>query len=212
MGVAERPTLQTVLAGTRVQLRPPRPRDARELHELRRVNAAHLAPWNPLAPRDVDPGAISRVREDISRARRQWREDAAYTFLIAARERGWPLIGYVRLSSVERRPFHNAYLGYWMAADRQGHGLMTEAVGLVLSFAFETAGLHRVQAAAVPRNAASRRVLRKAGFREEGMALRYLEIAGRWEDHVLHALTREEWPVPPSGDGYPTAPRARVAR
>jgi ribosomal-protein-alanine N-acetyltransferase len=194
IAVNSRAPLSTVLEGRRVVLRPPRMSDAREWRELRMANQVHLAPWNPLPPRGVDPLALASVRADISRARREWRADASYTFLVAAREPGEPLIGFVRLSAVARRPFDNAYMGYWMAEDRQGQGLMTEAVRLAVSFAFDTAGLHRVQAAVIPRNAGSRRVLAKAGFREEGLALRYLEIAGRWEDHVLHAVTREEWP------------------
>jgi ribosomal-protein-alanine N-acetyltransferase len=75
---------------------------------------------------------------------------------------------------------------------------MTEAVGVVLDFAFGQAGLHRIQVAVMPSNAASRRVVAKAGFREEGLALRYLEIDGRWEDHVLHAVTADE-PRPSPG-------------
>jgi ribosomal-protein-alanine N-acetyltransferase len=187
------PPLSVNLPGERVLLHPPRTSDARELREVRIANAKHLAPWNPLPTPGTDPLALATIRADIAKSRREWRADRAFAFLIAAREPGEPLIGYLRLSEVVRRPFQNAYLGYWMAADRQGAGLMTEAVRLATGFAFREAGLHRIQAAVIPRNAGSRRVLLKAGFREEGIALRYLEIAGRWEDHVLHAITREEW-------------------
>jgi ribosomal-protein-alanine N-acetyltransferase len=184
--------LSTTIEGERVLLRPPRSGDARGLRDLRAANVEHLAPWNPLPRYGADPLELSTVRSDIARARREWRSDTGYAFLIVGREPGRPLLGYVHLSSVTRRPFDNAYLGYWIAAERQGEGLMTEAVRLAVAFAFEALGLHRVQAAVIPRNAASRRVLAKVGFREEGVALRYLEIAGRWEDHILHAITREE--------------------
>jgi ribosomal-protein-alanine N-acetyltransferase len=187
------PSLAVILRGERVLLRPPRSSDVRELREVRLANAEHLAPWNPLPTPGTDPLAPATIRADIARSRREWRDDRAFAFLIAARENGEPIIGYLRLSEVVRRPFQNAYLGYWMAADRQGSGLMTEAVRVALAFAFGEAGLHRVQAAVIPRNTGSRRVLAKAGFREEGVALRYLEIAGRWEDHILHAITSEEW-------------------
>jgi ribosomal-protein-alanine N-acetyltransferase len=187
------PPLTVIMRGEHVLLRPPRSSDARELREARVANADHLAPWNPLPAPGTDPLALPTIRSDISRLRREWRDDRAFGFLIAACEGGEPIIGFVRLSEVVRRPFQNAYLGYWIAADRQGAGLMTEAVELVLAFAFQQAGLHRVQAAVIPRNTGSRRVLAKAGFREEGLALRYLEIAGRWEDHVLHAITSEDW-------------------
>jgi ribosomal-protein-alanine N-acetyltransferase len=74
----------------------------------------------------------------------------------------------------------------------QGQGLTGEAIELVLGFAFERVGLHRVQAAIMPRNARSLRVVEKLGFRREGFAERYLQIAGKWEDHVLFAMTAEE--------------------
>ena len=80
-----------------------------------------------------------------------------------------------------------------------GQGLMTEAVGVVLPFFFDTLGLHRLQAAFLPHNIASRRVLEKNGFREEGFAENYLQIDGKWADHVLFALTRERWDAAASG-------------
>ena len=82
--------------------------------------------------------------------------------------------------------------GYWMAADCQGRGLVTEAIRVLLDFGFGPAGLHRVQAAIMPRNARSLRVIEKLGFRREGYAERYLQIAGKWEDHIIFARTREE--------------------
>ena len=107
------------------------------------------------------------------------------------------LIGRVALGGVLLGAFQNAYLGYWIDADHQSRGLMTEAVGAATTFAFDTAGLHRIQAAVMPRNAASQRVLEKVGYRREGVALKYLCIAGRWEDHVLFAMTADEWQRPP---------------
>ncbi len=87
---------------------------------------------------------------------------------------------------------HGAYLGYWTDVDHQGRGVCTEALGAVLAFAFGPAELHRLQAAIMPRNERSLRVIEKLGFRREGYAERYLHIAGNWEDHVLFARTREE--------------------
>ena len=75
---------------------------------------------------------------------------------------------------------------------------MTEAVQAATSFALTSAGLHRVQAAVMPRNAASQRVLGKAGYRREGLAARYLCIAGTWEDHLIFAVTAEEWDARPT--------------
>jgi ribosomal-protein-alanine N-acetyltransferase len=104
------------------------------------------------------------------------------------------IIGRVALGGVLRGAFQNAYLGYWIDVEHQGRGLMTETLRAATSFAFASAGLHRVQAAVMPRNAASQRVLEKAGYRREGIALRYLCIAGQWEDHLIFAMTAEEWP------------------
>ena len=98
------------------------------------------------------------------------------------------------LNNVVRGAFLNTSLGYWIGTAYEGRGLATEACRLALDVAFDTLGLHRVEAGVVPRNAKSRRVLARLGFREEGLALRYLELGGVWEDHLMHALTREEWP------------------
>jgi ribosomal-protein-alanine N-acetyltransferase len=84
-------------------------------------------------------------------------------------------------------------VGYWIDEDLAGKGYMPEAVAVILRFAFEELSLHRVQIAIIPRNTASRRVVEKLDLREEGVALRYLEINGAWEDHVRYAITTEEW-------------------
>jgi ribosomal-protein-alanine N-acetyltransferase len=113
--------------------------------------------------------------------------------LLTEREKEGAIVGRVALGGVLRGAFQNAYLGYWVDEDRQNRGLMTEAVAAATAFAFGPAGLHRVQAAVMPRNVASQRVLEKAGYRQEGLAQRYLCIAGQWEDHLLFATTAEEW-------------------
>jgi ribosomal-protein-alanine N-acetyltransferase len=103
------------------------------------------------------------------------------------------LAGEITLSSIQRGPFQNAFVGYWVDKARAGQGLAPEATVAVLRFAFEELALHRIEVAIVPRNRASRRVVEKLELREEGVALRYLEIDGRWEDHVRYAITSEEW-------------------
>jgi ribosomal-protein-alanine N-acetyltransferase len=103
--------------------------------------------------------------------------------------------GEININSIHRGAFQSAYVGYWVDQAQAGRGLIPEALVLVLKFAFEDLGLHRVQVAIIPRNSASRRVVEKLGLREEGVAVRYLEIAGVWEDHVRYAITEEEWAV-----------------
>lgn len=102
-------------------------------------------------------------------------------------------VGEVNLSAVQRGPFQNAYLGYWVDEALAGNGYVPESVVVVLRFAFEVLDLHRAQVSIIPRNYPSRRVVEKLGLRDEGTALRYLEIAGVWEDHVRYAITAEEW-------------------
>ena len=99
----------------------------------------------------------------------------------------------MNLSSVQRGPFQNAYVGYWVDERNAGQGYTPEAVVVAARYAFEDLGLHRLQIAIIPRNGPSRRVVEKLRLREEGVALRYLEINGVWEDHVRYAITAEEW-------------------
>jgi ribosomal-protein-alanine N-acetyltransferase len=101
--------------------------------------------------------------------------------------------GEINLSSVQRGPFQSAYVGYWIDQAQAGHGYMPEALVLVARFAFEQVHLHRIQVSIIPRNQRSRRVVEKLKLRDEGIAQRYLEINGVWEDHVRYALTVEEW-------------------
>nr|MDQ3575536.1 GNAT family N-acetyltransferase [Actinomycetota bacterium] len=101
--------------------------------------------------------------------------------------------GEVNLNNVQRGAFQNAYVGYWIDRAVAGHGYTPEAVVVTFRFGFEEAGLHRLQVAVVPRNTSSHRVVEKLGLRDEGTAVRYLEINGRWEDHVRYAITAEEW-------------------
>jgi ribosomal-protein-alanine N-acetyltransferase len=189
-----RPPLSTCLVTERLALRPPRTTDVPEMRRALRQNDAHLRPWSVAPLSGEDATSLTSVSRAVLRHRREWKQGQAYVLLITPRDNDRGIIGRVALGGVLRGAFQNAYLGYWIDAARQGQGLMTEAVRAVTSFAFASIGLHRVQAAVMPRNAASRQVLEKVGYRREGMAVRYLCIAGTWEDHLLYAATAEEWP------------------
>ena len=102
-------------------------------------------------------------------------------------------VGEITLSSIQRGPLQSAFVGYWIDEAVAGQGLMPESVVTVLQYAFDTLRLHRVEINIIPRNAASRRVVEKLGLRFEGIAERYLEIDGAWEDHAHYAITAEEW-------------------
>ena len=103
------------------------------------------------------------------------------------------LVGEINLNAIQRGPFQNAYIGYWIDEAKAGQKLVPEAVVILTRFAFEELRLHRLQIAIIPRNARSRRVMEKLCYREEGLAERYLEINGVWEDHIRYAITVEEW-------------------
>lgn len=157
-----------------------------------RHNHAHLRPWNPTPRPGEDPASITEVSSSILRQRREWKGDRSFSFLLALRGQASRLIGKIALTGVMRGAMHGAYLGYWMDVDHQRSGLCTEGVQAVLEFAFGVAELHRVQAAIMPRNVRSLRVIERLGFRREGYAERYLHISGTWEDHIIFARTREE--------------------
>ena len=101
--------------------------------------------------------------------------------------------GEVSLGSVQRGPFQMGYIGYWIDEALAGHGYVPEGVVLMMRHAFDVLQLHRLEAAIVPRNQASRRVAEKLGLRDEGTAVRFLQIQGVYEDHVRYAITAEEW-------------------
>ena len=172
-------------------IRPTDPGDARTQLVLRVANRDHTGPWDPVRDESFYTEAGQRLELDLDQ--RSWSAGTAYAFGVLEVDGGDRLIGRVALSNVVRGPWQNATLGYWIDKDALGRGHATRAVRLALRFAFEHAGLHRVQPAIIPRNTRSIRVAEKVGFRLEGRALRYLKINGVWEDHDLYALTTEDW-------------------
>jgi ribosomal-protein-alanine N-acetyltransferase len=181
------------LLGRRVRLRGLNERDYPAWIEVRRRCRDWLVPWEPRpagAPPAPEDAASFGVRCGMRERERQLGTGFGFGIFVDGR-----FAGEVTLSSVQRGPFQQAFIGYWVDQALAGQGLVPEAVVLVLRFAFETLGLHRVEIAIVPRNHASRRVVEKLGIRSEGVAIGYLEIDGRWEDHVRYAITSEEWSV-----------------
>jgi ribosomal-protein-alanine N-acetyltransferase len=188
------PPLSTRLATRRLVLRPPHPVDVPEVRRLLRTNAEHLRPWSPVPRLGEDPSSLTEISKAIVRQRREWSRGEAFVFFITDPLEDGGIIGRIALTGVMRGAFLSAHIGYWIDEAHQRRGYMTEAVTEVVTFAFDALGLHRVQAAVMPHNAASLRVLEKIGFRKEGDSPRYLQIAGKWADHAVFAVTREEWP------------------
>jgi ribosomal-protein-alanine N-acetyltransferase len=187
------PSLTTRVVTPRLILRPPRSSDVPELRQLQRANLEHLRPWEPAGASGEDPASLTAITNRVVRQRRDWKRGDAYTLLVTLRAPGESVVGRINLGGILRGAFQSAYVGYWIDHDHQRQGLMTEAVTGALAFAFGVARLHRAQIAIMPRNAASLRVMEKLGIRREGLAERYLQIAGSWEDHAIFAMTSEEW-------------------
>ncbi|MDH5410136.1 MAG: GNAT family N-acetyltransferase [Alphaproteobacteria bacterium] len=175
----------TVLEGPRVFLRPPVTRDAAAWMALRQASQNFLQPWEPTWPPDgCSAAAFHRRRLQI---RDDWRAGIGYSFLIFEND-GGEILGGITLSNVRLGVARTGSLGYWVGAPHARKGYMTEAVRCVLEYSFGSLQLHRIEAACLPDNEASKGLLRKCGFREEGLAREYLKINGRWCDHVTFGI------------------------
>ncbi len=177
--------------GEGVLLRPPRANDYAEWRDLRAESRAFLQPWEPTWPADDLSRAAFRRR--LLAYARDREAGVAYPFFVfrAADE---ALTGGITLSNIRRGVAQMGSVGYWCGKPFTRQGLTLSAVRAMSGFAFRTLGLHRLEAACIPDNAPSRRLLRQAGFAEEGFAPAYLKINGGWRDHVLFGL------INPQGD------------
>lgn len=182
----------STLFGRRILLRPLVASDFPAWREVRRRNVDWLTKWEaarvPGAPDVVEDRGAFEARCAARQRERMLGTGFGFGLFV-----GGAFAGEINLNSIQRGPFQNAYIGYWIDEKHAGHAYMSEAVVLVCRFAFDELHLHRVQIAIIPRNANSRKVVDKLGLRDEGVAERYLEINGVWEDHVRYAMTSEEW-------------------
>jgi len=174
----------------RVFLRPLRQGDWRDWAALRETSREFLVPWEPTWPHD----ALSRsaFRRRVRAYDREWQQGTGYSLMVVRREDD-ALLGGVTLSNLRRGVAQCGSLGYWIGACYARQGYMTEGLGGMLTFCFENLALHRVEAACLPSNEASKGLLARMAFHEEGYARKYLRINGKWQDHILFALLREEW-------------------
>ena len=183
------PDVDAELRGREVYLRQPVMGDYAAWAELRALSRQHLTVWEPLWTRDEL--ARSAFRRRLRQYQREMREDQGYAFLVF-READGALLGGLTVSNVRRGVAQSASVGYWMGLPHVRRGHMTDALRAVVPFAFGTLGLHRLEAACLPHNAPSARVLEKSGFRREGTARRYLKINDVWQDHDLYALLHDD--------------------
>jgi [ribosomal protein S5]-alanine N-acetyltransferase len=186
------PASLITLRSQRLLLRLPQNGDYQAWYSLRKTSREFLKPFEPRWTEADLARSVFTTR--VRRARQEAEDGSDYSFLVFTAAGGKEvLVGGITLSNIRRRAAQFANLGYWMGRQFAGQGMMTEAVGICLPFVFDSLDLHRLHAAFLPGNTASRRVLEKNGFAEEGFAPGYLQIDGRWEDHVLFGLTRERY-------------------
>lgn len=173
------------MLGERTYLRAPQPRDWEAWAALRAASRDFLVPWEPTWPHDALTRAAFRRR--LRRYEQDSRDDSGYAFYIFSRDDD-ALLGGATLSNVRRGVTQSCSLGYWIGELHARKGYMRESLVALLPFIFQEMGLHRVEAACIPTNEASRRLLQRLGFTQEGYARRYLCINGVWQDHLLFAM------------------------
>jgi [ribosomal protein S5]-alanine N-acetyltransferase len=175
-------TRDALEVGERVVIRTARRSDRDEFLELMRVSGELHRPWSfpPTRPAEFD-ALIDRARG----------ED--FVMIVVVRRSDGAIVGFINLSQIFRGVFQNAHLGYAVGAPYARQGYMTEALELVLRYAFRRLALHRVEANIQPGNSASLALARRAGFRLEGFSPRYLKIDREWRDHQRWAILAEEF-------------------
>ena len=180
------------LYGRRVVLRPLVAQDFNGWSEVRRRNGEWLTQWEPMRlTHHPDPETNREVFAARCGARE--RERLAGTQFAFGIFVDGAFAGEINLNNVVRGAFQSATIGYWIDKSRAGRSLMSEAVVVLAQYAFEEMRLHRLEICIIPRNVNSRRVMEKLDIRTEGVAERFLEINGVWEDHIRYGITYEEW-------------------
>jgi len=179
------------IEGDGVMLRTPQMDDFEEWAALRETSRDFLTPWEPTWP--VDDLTRAAYRRRIKRYAEDLRSDQGYAFLIARNSDG-ALVGGLTLANIRRGVAQAGSLGYWMGLPYARQGYMTAAVRAVIPFAFGTLRLHRIEAACIPTNVGSTRLLENTGFLREGYAREYLCINGIWQDHLLYGRLKDSRP------------------
>jgi ribosomal-protein-alanine N-acetyltransferase len=189
---ANPPYESPVISGDGLFLRTPSLSDYAAWAELRAESRGFLTPWEPTWP--ADDLTRTAFRRRVRRYQMEIREDRAYPFFIV-RQADYTLLGGVTLSNVARGMTQTATVGYWMGERYANKGHMSRALKALIPFAFGSLHLHRLEAACLPRNAPSMRLLENVGFRREGLARGLVCINGRWQDHIVFAMLSDD-PLP----------------
>ena len=178
------------ITGQKVTLRPPQYSDWKAWADERKKNKLYLQPWEPLwSINELERSSfVKRVRmfERLSH------NDQAYSFLIYKSDNE-DFIGEVNISNVQRGIIQSCTIGYWIAKDCEGKGMMSESLELVKEFIFNELKLHRIEAACLPHNMPSLKVLLKNGFIKEGTARKLLKINDKWQDHTVLSFILDDF-------------------
>ena len=196
----------------RLILRPPRLSDWAEWADVREQSRAFLTPWEPTWPKDALTRAAFRDR--VLYYAQEWHRGSGYLFFLLRRD-DRKLMGGISIAEVRRGISQTGTAGYWLGEAYARQGYMTEALEAMVRFGFGPLGLHRIEAACMPTNVPSRKLLAKCGFREEGYASKYLKINGEWADHVLFARladAHQAWPAAPVESSVKSTPILASAR
>ncbi len=185
LGLHRKPRIET----PRMTLRLPAHQDYRVWAHLRDVSADHLTHWEPV--RSADHLTRKAFTNRVYWAARAEVQGTALPLLLIHRD-DRQVLGAITLDNIRRGPVQAGSLGYWIGAPFARQGYMREAIQGLVHYAFQTMDLSRIEAACLPENAASRGVLEKCGFKYEGVAQSYLQINGRWRNHVLYANLRSD--------------------
>lgn len=180
-----RPKIRTA----RLDLRPPRHADYRAWVSVRAASKDFLAPWEP--DRNADPLSRLAFTNRVLWARRAIRRGSGLPLFLMRRSDN-VLLGALTLDGIKHGSTRTASIGYWTGEPYARQGYMRESILAVLDYAFDTLALSRVEAACLPENVPSRRLLQSLGFEYEGIARAYLHIGGCWRDHLLFAALRKD--------------------
>jgi [ribosomal protein S5]-alanine N-acetyltransferase len=177
------------IEGDGVMLRTPQMTDFEEWAALRETSREFLTPWEPTWP--IDDLTRGAFRRRIKRYAEDLRSDQGYAFLIVRYTDG-ALVGGLTLANIRRGVAQAGSIGYWIGLPYIRQGYMSAAVRAVIPFAFASLQLHRLEAACIPTNTGSIKLLEKTGFVREGYAREYLCINGTWQDHLLYGQLNDD--------------------
>lgn len=171
-----------VINGDRIFLRYPQMNDSAEFYEQSKSSLKFHAGF-------VNPPMLGNEFENFVERNDS---DSNECFLICENETA-VIMGMINMSQIFYKSFRNAYLGYYLFAEFSGKGFMTEALELILDFAFRDLNLHRLEANIQPHNVSSINLVKRCGFTREGFSQKYLKIGGKWRDHERWAIIKENW-------------------